>query len=104
MVGFSEGGATAIIASVLLREPEMSIVFLGACGGWVTGRSEIGVRCRLLSIYEGSDELGTSCAPLAQQGRAPRSFREVRIRTKGRHGAFYRVREEGPLLQFLEQR
>ncbi|MBB4634259.1 alpha/beta hydrolase [Longimicrobium terrae] len=106
VVGFSKGGAIAIIAAALLRDPAVTFVFLAPCGDWVNGRDDVDVRGRILSIYEASDELGTSCEPLFSQARAPGEHREIRINTGGGHGAFYRPRPEwlAPLFQWIERR
>jgi acetyl esterase/lipase len=103
VVGFSKGGAIAIIASALLEEPGVTFVFLGACGDWVKGRDDVDVRGRILSIYESSDELGTSCEPLFAQASEPGEPRELRIKTGAGHGAFFRPRTEwlGPLYQWV---
>lgn len=103
VVGFSKGGAIAIIASDLLEDPGIAFAFLGACGDWVKGRDDVDVRGRILSIYEASDELGTSCEPLFAQATNPGQHQEIRIATGARHGAFYRPRPEwlDPLLQWV---
>jgi hypothetical protein len=103
VVGFSKGGAIAMIASALLREPEVRFVLLGACGDWVKGRDDVNVWGRILSIYEASDTLGTSCEPLFAQASAPGEHREIRIATGAGHGAFYRPRREwlGPTLEWV---
>lgn len=103
VVGFSKGGAIAMIASALLEDPGITYVFLGACGDWVKGRDDVDVRGRVLSIYEASDELGTSCEPLFAQATNVGEHREIRIATGARHGAFYRPRPEWlhPLLQWV---
>jgi dienelactone hydrolase len=94
VVGFSKGGGIAIIASALLAHDRINYVFLGACGDWVLNRADVNVRGRILSIYEKSDELGTSCQPLFAQAKAARQSRELVIQTGLRHGAFYRPRKE----------
>jgi hypothetical protein len=106
VVGFSKGGAIAIVASALLRDPRIAFVFLAPCGDWVKGRDDVDVRGRILSIYEASDELGTSCEPLFAQASDPGEHRELRIDTGAGHGAFYRPRPEwlAPLLQWVEKR
>jgi acetyl esterase/lipase len=106
VVGFSKGGAIAIIASALLDDPRVTFVFLGSCGDWVQGRGDVDVRGRILSIYEASDELGTSCEPLYAQASEPGEHREIRIDTGAGHGAFYRPRPEWlhPLFQWVEGR
>lgn len=106
VVGFSKGGAIAIIASALLANPDVTFVFLAPCGDWVKGRDDVDVRGRILSIYEASDELGTSCEPLFAQASDPGEHRELRISIGGGHGAFFRPRAEwlAPLLQWVERR
>lgn len=105
VVGFSKGGAIAIIASALVGDPGIAFVFLGACGDWVQGRDDVDVRGRLLSIYEASDELGTSCEPLFAQASARGEHREIRIATGAGHGAFYRPRSEwlAPLFKWIKR-
>jgi hypothetical protein len=94
VVGFSKGGAIAMIASALLENPRVTFVLLGSCGDWVKGRDDVDVRGRILSIYEASDELGTSCGPLFAQASDPGVHREIRIATGAAHGAFFRPRPE----------
>jgi hypothetical protein len=105
VVGFSKGGAIAMIASALLGEPRITFVFLGSCGEWVRGRDDVDVRGRILSIYEASDELGTSCEPLFTQASEPGEHREIRIDTGAGHGAFFRPRPEwlAPLFQWVQR-
>ncbi|WP_420126284.1 alpha/beta hydrolase [Longimicrobium sp.] len=106
VVGFSKGGAVAMIASALLQDARVTYVFLAPCGDWVKGRGDVDVRGRILSIYEASDELGTSCEPLFAQATAPGEHREIRIDTGAGHGAFYRPRAEwlDPLFQWIGTR
>jgi hypothetical protein len=105
VVGFSKGGAIAMIASALLDDARVTFVFLGSCGDWVQGRDDLDVRGRILSIYEASDELGTSCEPLFAQAGDPGEHREIRIDTGAGHGAFFRPRSEwlDPLFQWVER-
>lgn len=106
VVGFSKGGAIAIVASALLRNPRVTFVLLAPCGDWVKGRDDVDVRGRILSIYEASDEMGTSCEPLFAQASDPGKHREIRIATGAGHGAFYRPRPEwlAPLFRWVERR
>lgn len=106
VVGFSKGGAIAMIASALLRDSRIPFVLLGPCGDWVQGRDDVDVRGRILSIYEASDELGTSCEPLFAQASEPGEHREIRIDTGAGHGAFFRPRPEwlDPLFQWIQRR
>lgn len=106
VVGFSKGGAIAIIASALLDRQDVTFVLLAPCGDWVKGRDDVDVRGRILSIYEASDDLGTSCAPLFAQATDPGTHREVRIETGAGHGAFFRPRAEwlAPMFAWIEGR
>jgi dienelactone hydrolase len=105
VVGFSKGGAIAMVASALLKDPSVTFVFLGSCGDWVKGRDDVDVRGRILSIHEASDELGTSCEPLFAQASGPGEHREIRIDTGAAHGAFFRPRSEwlAPLLEWVRR-
>jgi len=99
VVGFSRGGAIAILASSRLQDPALSFVFMGACGSWAFERPELHVTGRLLSLYETSDTLGVSCAPLFER-RGPGSVvREVPLSLGLGHGTFFRPRPEwlGPV-------
>jgi pimeloyl-ACP methyl ester carboxylesterase len=106
VVGFSKGGAIAMVASALLADPRITFVLLGPCGDWVNGRDDVDVRGRILSIYEASDELGTSCEPLFAQASDPGEHREIRIDTGAGHGAFFRPRAEwlDPLFEWVDRR
>jgi dienelactone hydrolase len=106
VVGFSKGGGIAIIAAALLADPRIRFVFLGACGDWLNDRSDVNVGGRILSVYEASDELGTSCQPLFTRATAPGEHREVVIQTGAGHGAFFRPRAEWitPTFEWLELR
>jgi hypothetical protein len=105
VVGFSKGGAIAMIASALLEDPRVTFVFLGSCGDWVQGRDDVDVRGRILSVYEASDELGTSCEPLFARAGEVGEHREIRIETGAGHGAFFRPRAEwlDPLFAWIEK-
>ncbi len=92
VVGFSKGGWIAILASARLQRPEVSFVFMGACGPWSNDPADLRVAGRLLSLYEASDSLGVSCAPLlARRGPGPEA-REVRINLGLGHGTFFQPR------------
>jgi hypothetical protein len=103
VVGFSKGGAIAMVASALIADPRIPFVFLASCGDWMQGRDDMDVRGRILSIYEASDELGTSCEPLFEQTSSPGEHREIRIATGAGHGAFFRPRPEwlAPVLEWI---
>lgn len=92
VIGFSRGGAIAILASSRLQNPAISFVFMGACGPWAFERSDIHVTGRILSLYETSDSLGVSCAPLIQRRGAGSQVREIPLSLGLGHGTFFQPR------------
>ena len=94
VIGLSKGGSLAIIASSALANTEVNFVFLASCYESIFALPQISVAGRILSIYEASDELGVSCAPLLENARAGSRHEEIRIDTGARHGAFYVPRAE----------
>ncbi|HSR92769.1 MAG TPA: alpha/beta hydrolase [Gemmatimonadales bacterium] len=92
VMGFSKGGWIAILASARLRNPAVSFVIMAACGPWAFDRQDLYVSGRLLSLYETSDSLGVSCAPLFAR-RSPRSqTREIALSLGLGHGTFFQPR------------
>lgn len=94
VVGFSKGGAIAILASAEIADDEINFVFIAACGSWIESRPDLVAHGRLLSIREASDEMAGSCAPLFDRTSAGSETREIEIRLGGGHGAFFRPRGE----------
>jgi pimeloyl-ACP methyl ester carboxylesterase len=92
VIGFSRGGAIAILASSRLRNPAISFVFMGACGPWTRERPDLQVTGRLLSLYETSDSLGGSCAPLFARRGAGSEAREIPLSLGLGHGTFFQPR------------
>jgi CubicO group peptidase (beta-lactamase class C family) len=92
VIGFSRGGAIALLASSRLRNPAITFVFMGACGDWAFERADIRVTGRLLSIYETSDTLGASCAPLFARRGPGSETREVPLSLGLGHGTFFQPR------------
>lgn len=92
VIGFSRGGAIAILASSRLQNPALSWVFIGACGPWAFDRPEIRVTGRILSLYETSDSLGVSCAPLFERSGAGSRVREIPVTLGLGHGTFFQPR------------
>ena len=92
VIGFSKGGWIAILASSRLQNPAISFVFMGACGPWAFERPDLHVTGRLLSVYETSDSLGVSCAPMfTRRGPGSRS-REIALSLGLGHGTFFQPR------------
>ena len=92
VIGFSRGGAIAILASSRMQDSAISFVFMGACGPWAFERPDIRVTGRLLSLYETSDSLGVSCAPLFARRGAGSQVREIPLSLGLGHGTFFQPR------------
>ena len=93
VVGFSKGGAIAILASAGLAEDGVNFVVLGACGRWIELRPDLVPHGRLLSIVEAGDELGGTCRPLFDRAPAGSVTREIELELGGGHGAFFTPRD-----------
>lgn len=92
VIGFSKGGWIAMLASSRLQNPAISFVFIGACGPWAFEKPDLHVTGRLLSLYEASDSLGVSCAPVfARQGPSSQ-VQEIRLSLGLGHGTFFQAR------------
>ena len=92
VIGFSKGGWIAILASSRLRNPAVSFVFMAACGPWAFDRADLHVTGRLLSLYETSDSLGVSCAPLFARTAPGSETREIALSLGLGHGTFFQPR------------
>lgn len=92
VIGFSRGGAITILASSRLRNSAISFVFMGACGSWAFDNPDLHVTGRLLSLYETSDSLGVSCAPLFARAGPGSEVREIPLSLGLGHGTFFEPR------------
>ncbi len=90
VVGFSKGGAIAILASALIADDEVNFVFLAACGSWLDSTPNLVPRGRLLSIREDSDDIVGSCDRLFARAPPAAERREIVLSFGGGHGAFFR--------------
>jgi dienelactone hydrolase len=90
VVGFSKGGAIAILASALIADDEVNFVFLAACGGWLESTPNLVPHGRLLSIRETSDEIVASCDGLFARVPPSTERHEITLSLGGGHGAFFR--------------
>jgi len=106
VMGFSKGGWIAILASSRLHNPAISFVFMGACGPWAFERPDLHVRGRLLSLYETSDSLGVSCAPLFARRSPGSHIRELGLSLGLGHGTFFQPRSAwlGPAIAWAHGR
>ena len=91
VAGFSKGGWIAILAASRLQNPEVSFVFMAACGPWAFG-PDLHVNGRMLSLYETSDSMGVSCAPMFAHRSAGSTIREIALSLGLGHGTFFQPR------------
>lgn len=105
VVGFSKGGGIALAAAALLDRPDARFVLMAICGDWLYDDPGLRLRGRVLSIYEASDAIGSSCRRLFERSPEGLDYDEIRIDTGERHGAFYRPRQEWmkPLLEWIQE-
>ena len=89
VVGFSKGGAIAILASTGLADDDVNFVILAGCGRWLASRPDLVSRGRMLSVFEASDELAGSCRPLFDRAAPGSQSSEIELRLGGGHGAFF---------------
>lgn len=94
VVGFSKGGAIAILVSARVAEPAVSYAFLAACGPWLESAQHLQPSGRLLSIRESSDDVAGSCQPLFDRASRDAQTREIELHLGGGHGAFFTARDE----------
>lgn len=89
LVGFSKGAGIAIITSTKLKDPDLNIVLIAICGDWINDDPGVELAGRILSLYEKSDEYGSSCKPLIERSPEVKEFKEIEFTTGKQHGAFY---------------
>jgi len=96
VVGFSKGGAIAVLTALELENPQINFVFIACCGPWlddVFKSPDQKISGRMLSIYEASDTIG-SCGALFEHASADSTTAEVELNLGNGHGAFYRPHPE----------
>jgi hypothetical protein len=89
VVGFSKGGAIAVLASSGLADDGVNFVILAGCGRWLASRPDLVPRGRMLSVFEASDDLAGSCRPLFDRARPGSQTNEIELQLGGGHGAFF---------------
>jgi pimeloyl-ACP methyl ester carboxylesterase len=101
VVGASKGSVIAMLISTRLAEP-VRLVLLANCNDYVLRRFRLRLHGEVLSIYEASDSLGRSCAPLFERSPGVTRKQEIRLETGLGHGFLYRPLPEwvGPTVSF----
>lgn len=94
VVGASKGSVIAMTVSTLLQIPELNFVLMANCNDWVRENLEIRLCGRILSIYEASDTIGSSCAGIFEDANCHLDTYEIRLDTGLRHGFIYHPLDE----------
>jgi hypothetical protein len=89
IVGFSKGAYITMLVSSKLGRPELNIVLIGICNEETLANPDIALAGRILSLYETSDDYGSSCRPLLERSPDVLEFEEIEFETGKQHGAFY---------------
>jgi len=94
VIAFSKGAGIALLASSLIANAQVSYVFMAGCNQWIYNRPEVHLSGRILSLYEESDSIGRTCAPLfARRGPGPEP-EEIELHVGLRHGTFFQPRPQ----------
>lgn len=88
--GASKGSVIASLVSTRLQDRRVRYVLLANCNDWLIRSWNPHLSGAILSIYETSDDIGGSCAPLVKRSPAVTSFKEIRLNTGLGHGIVYR--------------
>jgi hypothetical protein len=104
VVGASKGSQIAKLASASLENSEVGWVLMAGCGG--SAADELPLHGQVLSIFEASDELGGTCAPLFANSPELAGHDEVKLETGLGHGFLYQPLPEWlrPASAWIERR
>jgi predicted esterase len=89
VVGFSKGGGIALLTASKLGEPKVNFVILAGCSAWPSTAEE-SLQGRILSMFDASDDVATTCQKSFEQAKGPLVHEEVVLKLGTGHGAFYR--------------
>jgi hypothetical protein len=105
VVGASKGALIAKLASASLDSNEVGWVIMAGCSG-SSAAEELPLHGQVLSIFEASDEMSGTCAPLFAKSPAIARHEEVKIETGLGHGFLYRPLPEWlrPATSWIERR
>jgi hypothetical protein len=90
VAGASKGSVIAALISTRLQVPGVRYVLMANCNDWLIRTWHPRLSGDVLSIYEASDDVGGSCAPLVKQSPRVTRFKEIRLDTRLGHGIVYR--------------
>jgi predicted esterase len=89
VVGFSKGGGIALLTASKLAEPKVNFVILAGCSASPSSAEE-SLQGRILSMFDASDDVATTCEKTFAQAKGPLVHEEVVLKLGTGHGTFYR--------------
>jgi hypothetical protein len=89
IVGFSKGAYITMLISAELNNPDLNFVLIAICVEEIISNPNLVLTGRILSLYETTDEYGSTCKPLADRSSEVMEFNEIKFDTGKQHGAFY---------------
>jgi pimeloyl-ACP methyl ester carboxylesterase len=90
VVGFSKGGAIALVTSSRLRQPKVNFAILAGCGAWVSDHFDLNLQGRVLSMRDATDDLSTSCEKIFAASKGGLAHEEIVLQLGLGHGVFFR--------------
>jgi hypothetical protein len=90
VIGASKGSVIASLVSTRLQDRRVRYFLLANCNDWLIRTWNPHLSGAILSIYEASDDIGGTCAPLVKRSPGVTAFREIRLNTRLGHGIVYR--------------
>jgi hypothetical protein len=109
VVGFSKGAVIALRANTLLGDEQISFVILAGCSQQVADRLNLELTGRVLSVFDASDNVASSCAPVFEKSRRHLVHDELVLSVESRpglgHGVFYRPQDAwlSPAVRWIRQ-
>ncbi|MEM1137671.1 MAG: alpha/beta hydrolase [Bacteroidota bacterium] len=89
VVGASKGSLIAMLTSSNLQHNKVNFVILASCNDWVRENFDIQLCGRVLSIYDQSDDLCSTCEPIFQDAKCELVTDEIKLNTGKMHGLIY---------------
>ena len=90
IVGASKGALIAMLTSTQLQNQNVNFVIIANCNNWVKTNYEIKLCGRILSIYEESDNIGSSCQEIFSDSTCDLVAEEIVLKTGKKHGIIFK--------------
>ena len=105
VAGASKGSIIAMMVSTYLQNRDVNFVLMASCNDSVLESRKIDLHGNILSIYEASDEFGSTCRKFFEKSTGINKREEVELKTGLGHGFLYRPMKEwiNPLVEWAKQ-